>query len=111
MASYYDDYTYYSEPNYYGSPNTYQKPNNYVQPPIIQEPQYYEDAPHCLEPTDNKPQYYKDAPHYHTGLEPIDDKNWPMYEALILSLPCYEDLHPMYQDHAKGLGDCTVEED
>ena len=114
MASYYDDYTYYSEPDYYGSSNTYQEPDNYIQPPntyYSEEPQYYEDTPHCLEPTDNEPQYYKDALHYHTGLEPVDDENWPMYEALILSLPRYEDLHPMYQDYTEGLGDCAVEEE
>ena len=114
MASYYDNYTCYGEPDYYGSPNTYQEPNNYVQPPntyYSEEPQYYEDAPHYLEPTDNEPQYYEGALHYHTGLEPVDDENWPMYEVPILSLPRYEDLHPMYQDHAEGLGDCAVEED
>jgi hypothetical protein len=117
MASYYDNYTYYGEPDYYGSSNTYQEPNNYVHPPntyYSEEPQYYEDAPHChasLEPTDNEPQYYKDALHCHTGLEPIDDENWPMHKALIQSLPCYEDLHPMYQDPIKGLGDYAAEGD
>jgi hypothetical protein len=110
MASYYDDYTYYGEPDYYGSSNTYQEPDNYVQLPntyYSEEPQYYEDAPHCLEPTDNEPQYYEDAPaapHCHTGLVPVDDENWPIYEALILSLPYYEDLHPIYQDPTDSEG-------
>jgi hypothetical protein len=87
MASYYDDYTYYSEPNYYGSSNTYR------------------------EPTDNEPQYYEDALHCHTGLEPIDNENWPTHEVLIQSLLCYKDLHPIYQDPIKGLGDYAAEDD
>jgi len=132
MASYYDDYTYYGEPDYYGSSNTYQEPDNYVQPPntYSEEPQYYEDAPYChagLEPANNElgneepnnyeePQYYKDAPpRRHMGSEPVDDEpgyeNGPTYDNAILRLPCYEDLHPIYQDDVEGLGDCAVEED
>ena len=116
MASYYEDYTYYSELDYYGSPNTYQEPENYDQLPntyYSEEPQYYEDASHYLEPTDNKPQYYENALYYHTRLEPVDDENWPTYETLILSLPCYKDLHPIYQDptYWEKLGDCEAEED
>ena len=128
MASYYDEYNYYREPSYYGGSDTYQEPNNYAQSNVYKEPQYFEDAPYChasLEPAHNElgnkepnyeePQYYKDAPpHYHTDSEPVDNEpgyeNGPTYDNVILRLPCYEDLHPIYQDHAKGLGDCAVEE-
>ena len=120
MASYYDDYTCYSEPDYYGSPNTYQEPDNYVQPPntyYSEEPQYYEEPqPQYYE--ELQPQYYEDALlHCHTNLEPVDNKlgyeNGPTYNVMISKLPCYEDLHPIYQDPTdwEGLGDCEAEED
>ena len=125
MASYYDDYTYYGEPDYYGSSDTYQEPNNYAQSNIYEEPQYFEDTLYCHaslepahgneEPNYEEPQYYEDAPpHCHTDSEPVDDdpgyENWPTYNDAIPRLLCYEDLHPIYQDHAEGLGDCAMEE-
>ena len=128
MASYYDDYTCYSEPDYYGSPNTYQEPDNYVQLPntyYSEEPQYYEEPQpqYYEEPQPQyyeelQPQYYEDAPlHCHTNLEPVDNElgyeNGPTYDNMISKLPCYEDLHPIYQDPTdwEGLGDCKAEED
>ena len=111
MASYYDEYSYYGEPDYYGGSATYQEPDTYNQPNI-----YYEEPNE--EPNNyEEPQYYdlEDVPYCHTGSEPADNElgyeNGPTYEDMIPRLPCYEDLHPIYQDHVEGLGDCTVEED
>ena len=106
MATYYDEWEYHTEPQSYEEPQYYEDIAN-----SYEEPQYYEDAPNSYE----EPQYYEDTPYCHTGLEPADDElryeNGPTYDNMTLSLPCYEDLHPIYQDHVEGFRDCTVEED
>jgi len=93
MATYYDEWEYHTEPQNH------------------EEPQYYQDAPNSYE----EPQYYEDTPFCHASLEPANDEpryeDGPTYDDVILSLPCYEDLHPIYQDYVEGFGGCVVEED
>jgi len=106
MATYYDDWEYHTEPQSYGEPQYYEDtPYNY------EEPQYYEDVPNSYE----EPQYYEDMPYCHVGLELADDEpryeEGPTYDDMIPCLPCYEDLHPIYQDCDEGFRDCVVEED
>jgi len=135
---YYGGSVTYQEPNNYDhhQPNIdYEEPNNYeepqpqyyeeLQPQYYEElqPQYYENVPpHChagLEPADDElgneePNNCEDASYFHASPKPTGDEreyeNWPTYDDMILRLPCYEDLHPIYQDHVEGLGNCAVEE-